>query len=187
MVIPCWGICSRPTIVLLFTTWLLSVFLAFATGGGDPKRSLSDDEDESWARLLILPPTFGLLEVIPAKAPLLLLFCFLLHTTVCESSSIPSRSSEELWNEFENSLSEPFFYFPMTGKTIRTAETKRNRKRCKTNLIHSERVPDRVFLFSLLKGYYSASFSRISSIIFSGFGVFFGFLFFGFLSCSNGF
>ena len=42
---------------------------------------------------------------------------------------------------------------------------------------------DKVFW---LKGYFSASFSRISSVIFSGFGFFSGFCFFGFLSCSNG-
>ena len=36
-----------------------------------------------------------------------------------------------------------------------------------------------------LKAIFSASFLRISSVIFSGFRVFFGFLFFGFLSCSK--
>ena len=39
-------------------------------------------------------------------------------------------------------------------------------------------------MISSLRGYFSASFSRISSIIFSGFG-FFHFSFFGFLSCLN--
>ena len=42
-------------------------------------------------------------------------------------------------------------------------------------------------IFLLFKTIFSASFSRISFVIFSNVRVFFGFSFFGFLSCSNGF